>query len=246
MRILAIGDIHGCSIAFNTLLELVNPQPEDLIITLGDYVDRGPDSKGVIEKLLKLHQEKNVVSLKGNHEIMMLEARKGQKEADLWLSVGGLAALFSYSGTWDSGKLTDIPEEHWNFLEYQCVNYWETENHIFVHANVNPELPLSEQPEGMLFWRKFSEQKPHYSGKTMICGHTRQTSGQPLYLDHGICIDTWVYGEGWLTCLDVISGKIWQTNQKGEYQITAIEAFRPSSRIKPWTKLFASFEHYFS
>jgi serine/threonine protein phosphatase 1 len=240
MRILAIGDIHGCSTAFNTLLELVNPQPEDLIITLGDYVDRGLDSKGVLETLLQLHQERNVISLKGNHEIMMLEARKGQKEADLWLSVGGLATLFSYSGTWDRGKLTDIPETHWDFLEHQCVNWWETENHLFVHANIDPDCPLTEQSESMLFWRKFSPQKLHYSGKTMICGHTRQTSGQPLYLDHGICIDTWVYGEGWLTCLDVISGKVWQTNQKGDSQMAAIADFRRPTLFKPWRKLFAS------
>ena len=72
MRILAIGDIHGCSIAFDTLIASVQPQPNDKIITLGDYVDRGPDSKGVIDRLIALHETGQLTALRGNHELMML------------------------------------------------------------------------------------------------------------------------------------------------------------------------------
>ncbi len=75
-RILAIGDIHGCSRALETLLALVDPQPDDCVITLGDMVDRGPDSYSVIECLLRLRQKCAMVNLRGNHELMMTWARR--------------------------------------------------------------------------------------------------------------------------------------------------------------------------
>ena len=74
-RILAIGDIHGCSQALDTLLSLVKLGRDDLLVTLGDYVDRGPDSRGVIERLLSIFRREQLVALRGNHEIMMLQAR---------------------------------------------------------------------------------------------------------------------------------------------------------------------------
>src|SRR5580704_11284012 len=80
MRILAIGDIHGCSGALDVLLKAVQPQPDDLLITLGDYVDRGPDSAGVVQRLLQLRETRRVVSLRGNHELMMLAARRDAKQ----------------------------------------------------------------------------------------------------------------------------------------------------------------------
>ena len=70
----------------------------------------------------------------------------------------------------------------------------------------------------MLYWETLeaARWRPHESGKTMICGHSVQRSGRPLVLDHAICIDTWVYGDGWLTCLDVEAEVYWQANQRGE------------------------------
>ncbi|WP_353931834.1 hypothetical protein WJM97_04415 [Okeanomitos corallinicola TIOX110] len=68
----------------------------------------------------------------------------------------------------------------------------------------------------MLFWGGFEDATPHDSGKKMVCGHTSQTSGFPNDLGSAICIDTWVDGLGWLTCLDVTNGEIWQANQKGK------------------------------
>jgi hypothetical protein len=64
--------------------------------------------------------------------------------------------------------------------------------------------------------------RPHESGKTMICGHSAQRSGRPLVLDHAICIDTWVYGDGWLTCLDVASEVYWQANERGESRMGSL------------------------
>ena len=79
MRLLAISDIHGCSRAFDTLLDAVAPKPDDQIITLGDYVDRGPDSRGVLDRLVALHDTGRLIALRGNHDVMMLEAAQGSR-----------------------------------------------------------------------------------------------------------------------------------------------------------------------
>src|SRR5437588_408890 len=118
-RVLAIGDIHGCLTALDTLLGFVRPGPDDQLVFLGDYIDRGPDSKGILDRLVELRKSGTVVCLRGNHEIMML-------------------------------------------------------------------------------------------------GHTQHRSGEPLRLMRAICIDTWAYGDGWLTCLDVETGQYWQANEFGQ------------------------------
>jgi serine/threonine protein phosphatase 1 len=243
MRILAIGDIHGCLTAFNTLLDAVSPQPDDQIIALGDYVDRGPDSRGVLDRLIDLYSRGRLVPLLGNHDIMMLEARLGD---DLgWLCFGGKETLQSYGiasdelpprsrrvrdsdeeTDWTSELLTKVPKSHWKFLEKDCLPYCETEEHIFVHANLYPNLPLNEQPDSVLYWEKLEQPCRHESGKTMICGHTRQKSGVPLDLGSSICIDTSVYEGGWLTCLDVLSGRLWQANQQGQTRTGCLQTCR--------------------
>lgn len=213
MRILAISDLHGYSTALDALIAAVNPKLEDLIITLGDYVDRGPDSKGVIDRLIALYQTGQLIPLRGNHELMMLASRKKPKSR--WRRLHGKQTLASYAKSGKS-KLSNIPEEHWDFIENTCVNYWETEKHFFVHANACPYLPLEEQPEQMLFWEKFNNPPPHFSGKIMVCGHTSQKSGKPLNIGHAVCIDTRIHSKGWVTCLDVTTGRIWQANRKGQ------------------------------
>ncbi|HYV38025.1 MAG TPA: metallophosphoesterase family protein [Gemmataceae bacterium] len=222
MRILAIGDIHGCLRAFDALLEQVDPQPVDVVITLGDYVDRGPDSKGVLDRLAELRTRCRLIPLKGNHDLMMIAARKDEEHFSEWLKCGGTQTLQSYNATADwKSFVKNIPPEHWQFLREMCVAYHETTTHFFVHANAYPDCPLAEQPDYMLYWEQIEEGawRPHESGKTMICGHSVQRSGRPLVLDHAVCIDTWVYGDGWLTCLDVESEVYWQANQHGEIRI---------------------------
>jgi serine/threonine protein phosphatase 1 len=218
MRTLAIGDIHGCSRALRALLDALQPAADDWVITLGDYVDRGPDSYGVLEQLLALHRTGRLVALRGNHEEMMLRARDSEEALCDWLVCGGEQALASYSPLDDAGKLADVPDEHWHFLEHVCVDWHETPTHIFVHANAHPDLPMEEQPNYMLRWEPISRDwsAPHGSGKVIVCGHTQQRSGLPLDLGHAVCIDTWAYGKGWLTCLDVTTGRIWQANQEGQ------------------------------
>ena len=215
MRLLAIGDIHGCLRALDAILEMVHPEPDDLIVFLGDYVDRGPNSRGVLDRLIQLRDRCRCVFLRGNHDQMMLDGRNNYIAQEEWLHCGGRATLDSYNGTLD-----DVPDAHWRFLEDTQATY-EADTHFFVHANAFPEIPLDEQPEYMLFWEKLQAtwSTPHTSGKTMVCGHSAQKSGVPLDLGHAVCIDTFVYGTGWLSCLEVRSGQVWQARQTGETRI---------------------------
>jgi len=211
MRIFAIGDIHGCSTALDTLLSIIPLQPEDVLITLGDYVDRGPNSKKVIDTLIALKGRCHLVTLKGNHEIMMSEARLNMNALVDWCHCGGSTTLDSYNVR----SFEDIPAAHWDFIE-KALPYYETDDHFFVHANAASHVELAEQSPDMLFWERFGKPKPHQSGKIMVCGHTPQTSGHPKDVGHAICIDTHVYANGWLTCLEVQSRQYWQAKENGK------------------------------
>src|ERR1043166_1885627 len=96
MRLLAIGDVHGCTRAWDALLELVAPAADDWIVTLGDYIDRGPDSRGAVDRMLKLNAGGQLVALRGNHEEMLLEARNNEAMREEWLAFGGRETLGSY------------------------------------------------------------------------------------------------------------------------------------------------------
>ncbi|QDU78205.1 Serine/threonine-protein phosphatase 1 [Bremerella volcania] len=214
MRTLAIGDVHGCLIALKCLLDEVGLRPDDRIVFLGDYVDRGPNSRGVIQYILELRDQYDVVCLRGNHEIMMLTARDDSRTFNSWLGYGGEETLESYApDTGEQSDLEHVSEQHWLFLESVCQPYFEDDSHIFVHGNVRPDLPLNEQDNATLYWDKFINRGPHFSGKKVICGHTSQKSGWPLDVGHSVVIDTWACGTGWLTCLDTESGHFWQANQ---------------------------------
>lgn len=215
-RTLAIGDIHGCHTALAALLEVVAPSADDLVIALGDFVDRGPQSRESIDLLLELEQRCRLVALMGNHEEMMLDAARSASDLSGWLMFGGVETLLSYQIPPDEYSLDALPSAHRRFLTERCRDYVATATHQFVHAGFDPQLPLARQPANLLRWDKLVDRGPHRSGKLTICGHTRQESGVPLNLGHTVCIDTWVYGAGWLTCLDVETKHYWQANQKGE------------------------------
>jgi serine/threonine protein phosphatase 1 len=214
-RLLTIGDIHGCFTALQALVASVPIVDDDLIVTLGDYVDRGPSTREVLDWLIARLAAGRLIPLRGNHEIMQMQARESETEHQFWLKYGGAETLASYSEPTDA-RLDDIPASHWHFLEHETRRYHETDTHIFVHAGLVPDLPLEEQPDEALFWQRFYYPSPHRSGKTMICGHTAQREGVPLSIKHAVCLDTWVYGAGWLTCLDPATGEFWQANQCGE------------------------------
>ncbi len=219
-RTIAIGDVHGCSQALDALIQVIDPEPDDVIVALGDYVNRGPDSRGVIEKLIALEQRCNLIALLGNHDQMLLDAcaRRPQVFA-IWLRMGGNATLSSYGsrpGSISAADLARIPAEHLAFLE-RCRSYHETETHIYVHAKYNPDLPMDRQPDWLLRWETLRDgvPSPHVSGKPVIAGHSSQKTGEILDLGHLICIDTYCYGGGWLTALEVHSRQVWQANQQG-------------------------------
>jgi serine/threonine protein phosphatase 1 len=212
-RLIAIGDIHGCLPALRSVLDAIAPGTDDTIVTLGDYIDRGPDSRGVIDCLIRLQSSCRLTPLLGNHDELLIDIRSGR--ADLladWLLFGGNATLASY-GTL---KPETIPEHHIEFLE-NCLLYYETEKHIYLHGTYDPALPLERQTLQMLLWDKIrpTPPGPHCSGKTVILGHTAQRNGQILDLGHLKCIDTCCYGEGYLTALDIQSGQIWQADKAG-------------------------------
>ena len=216
-RHFAIGDIHGCSKALETLLDYAGPGSDDVIVTLGDYVDRGPDSRGVLDRVIDLNEQHRLVALRGNHEIMLLDAREKQSWLRPWLQYGGEATLLSYSpAATNAGSFDDIPEAHIDFLENELVSYYECDSHFFVHANADADVPLDQQSDATLYWRKYQDPAPHCSGKVMVCGHSAQRSGVPQSNGHSICIDTWAHGGAWLTCLSVESGRIWQANEAGD------------------------------
>lgn len=238
-RTIAIGDIHGCHDALRAIIEAIAPLPSDTIVTLGDYIDRGPNSHAVVEQVLALRERCELVTLLGNHELMFLSAKRNPTEQAWWESVGGAATLLSYrDATEPAGDDVDapksssaveavmeaknrmdwIPQAHIDFFE-SCALAYETDTHIFLHANYDPNVPISEQSEDVLLWQHLSPQQipaPHLSGKQVIVGHTPQFSGEILDLGHLICIDTFCFGDGWLTALDVGSGKVWQANKVGE------------------------------
>ena len=211
-RTIAIGDIHGCSTAVAALLQAVDPQPDDTIITLGDYVDRGFDSKGVLDQLIALADRCNLAPLLGNHDQMMLHARDGKSDFQFWLNCGGIAALDSYGS---SGQMDLIPAAHFRFLQ-RCLSYFEADTHFFVHANYKPDLPLDKQDDHTLRWLSLRDfvPEPHISGKIAVLGHTPQTD--VLDLGHVICLDTGCCNGGWLTALDVVSGQRWQVDERGQ------------------------------
>lgn len=213
-RLIAIGDIHGCAAALKSLLRAIDPQPEDTIVPLGDYVDRGPDSRGVIDLLLQLQDQCQLIPLRGNHEEMMLSGiHQPQGYAwEVWQECGGRQTLRSYGG-----QPEDVPEEHRVFLE-NCRLFYETEKFVFVHANYYPDIDWPDQPQHMLQWEHldFTLPGPHESGKIVVVGHSSRKDGNPLLLDHLWCIDTFCYGGGWLTAIEVQSEELWQANTQGE------------------------------
>ena len=217
-RHLAIGDIHGCITALTSLIEVVGLGADDTIVTLGDYVDRGPDSRAVLDFIIELGDTHHLVALRGNHEIMMLDARKKKSWFEPWMSYGGAATLRSYGDSFDN-----VPESHIRFLENSLRSCYECETHFFVHANANPNVPLADQSDASLYWQKFKDPERHCSGKIMVCGHTPQQSGLPLDNGNAICIDTFAHGGGWLSCLEVESGAVWQANETSETRILGLD-----------------------
>jgi serine/threonine protein phosphatase 1 len=214
-RTIAIGDIHGCLTSLNMLLDMIEVRETDVIVTLGDVVDRGPDTKGVLDRLIMLGRICRWVPILGNHEEMMLGARASRWNRNRWLYVGGTEALLSYGF---NAKLRDVPPEHWAVLE-SFQNYYVMPGFAFVHAMYDPQLPFDQMPFSQLRWEHLDQSRPparHESGVTVVVGHTPQESGEILNLGAVVDIDTSCHNRGWLTALDVTTGTVWQANELTE------------------------------
>ena len=188
MSLIAIGDIHGCVATLNDLLRLLAPSREDHLIFIGDYIDRGPDSKGVIDLCLRLKAEHECTFLRGNHEAAMLSHLAGV-DTTTWLHHGGAATLLSYM---DGRKRVVMPREHMAFLQETRL-FHDTPSFFFVHAGVCPERSIEENirhldEDVFLMGRAHLTAKHVAWEKTVVFGHTPVPA--PLFRDGMIAIDT--------------------------------------------------------
>lgn len=199
-RTCIIGDIHGCSTSLVNLLTAVERQA-DTIVFLGDYIDRGPDSKKVIDSILELKQQYSVITLLGNHEYM-LRNYLAENDNGLFLQFGGQETLASYGLPPDAPPAAlkaAIPKKHLGFL-YDLSLLWENKHAFYVHAGLQPGVHSSRQSRNWCLWaRDAFIRSPHDFGKPVIFGHT--VFQEPLVQKNKIGIDTGaVYGQS-LTAL---------------------------------------------
>ena len=182
-RIIGITDIHGELGKLESLLGKLDLMPDDTIVFMGDYIDRGKNSKGVIDKIISLSDFCKCVYLKGSHEYAYLNARKGDEYYKyLFWNYGGVQTVESY------GSFENIYNVHGEFLE-SLLPYYETEDYFFIHAGLRPNIPLEEQQEEDFFYirSEFYSHKTNFP-KKIIFGHTE--FDEPQVQADKICIDT--------------------------------------------------------
>jgi len=190
MNTYAIGDVHGCIDKLMRLLERCLRHGGDRpsrFVFVGDYIDRGPDSRAVIELLIDLQKDMpgEVIALRGNHEAMMLEAvRTG--DATLWRLNGAGQTLASYG----IAHPAEMPPEHVDWAASLPLSF-DDGRRYFVHAGVNPALPLARQTEHDQLWiREPFLSHPREYGRLIVHGHTPLTTGIPDRRPNRLNLDT--------------------------------------------------------
>ncbi len=210
-RIFAVGDIHGC---YDKLVALMKTLPwkkenGDLLLFIGDYIDRGPNSRDVVQFLVELKKQGgDLVFLKGNHEKMLMDYYIHQKDQMLYVANGGAETIASYVEGGIGRKAFVLPEDHLEFL-LGLKLYYETEDYIFVHAGLRDEIPLTQQSEEDLLWIREEFIYSMYEwGKRVIFGHTALET--PFVTPGKIGIDTGaVYGNR-LTAVELPKMRFYQ------------------------------------
>lgn len=235
MRRFAIGDIHGCGKALRSLIEEISPNQEDELVFLGDYVDRGPDSKDVVDQIVSLQDQCQVVALRGNHEIMFMGVALRGLDDQVWRANGGNATVTSYGGS-----LSKIPAQHYSFFQ-ELLPYYETATSIFVHAGYHPLLKMHEQEDVTLYWSHlgYPLPGPHHSGKRVFIGHTPQGNGNVLDGGHIVCIDTYCFGGRYLTAFNVDTDEVIQVDYHGHVRRPSVLAMNG-----PLSKLASKFKSF--
>jgi serine/threonine protein phosphatase 1 len=197
----AIGDIHGSLASLDRLMDTINPDFEhDQLLFVGDYIDRGPRPKGVVDFIIRLKNlaPGRVICLKGNHEAMFLDFLQG-REKQLFLLNGGLTTLEDYWGNWLEQKDLTLPPDHRQFYQ-ELQLYHETADYIFVHGGLKPGVALPDQEEKDLLWIRgeFITSQEDF-GRRVIFGHT--PFKEPLLMPNKIGIDTGAVYGNFLTAL---------------------------------------------
>jgi len=217
-RLIAVGDIHGCVDELDALLVAIEPCAGDKLVFLGDYIDRGPSPRGVVERLIELRSSAtcDTVFLRGNHEDMML-AFLGERgrHGEAFLFNGGRATLASYGiPTTVPGEeaRAKIPDAHLEFIRALELKHVDAP-FLFVHAGIAPLRSLDDQDEEDLLWiREEFIRNSHPLRSTVVFGHTPQREVL-WHLPFKIGLDTGcVYGNK-LSCLDFTSGILLQVER---------------------------------
>ncbi len=222
MRIYAVGDIHGRADLLGRLADRVGADlaqgdyDETVTVFLGDYVDRGLNSRGVIERLARRDFPTPIVTLRGNHEDAMLRYLDDPAMLDQWAMFGGLTALASYGV--DAGVemrrggapavhaafMARFPQAHRRFLEATEYSA-EYGDYFFCHAGVRPHVPLERQDPADLLWIRYEFLNYRGGfGKVVVHGHTPQTHVENL--ENRINLDTHAFKSGRLTAV-VLEGE---------------------------------------
>ena len=227
LRVYAIGDIHGCDAQLATLLERIERddqarggEPATLIF-LGDLVDRGPDSAGVVGRLLDLSERRGGCRfLMGNHEEVFLKALSGDSKAlRFFIRIGGIETLMSYGISAEAYRAADfdelmalaqaaVPESHLRFVR-GFENLIEIGDYVFVHAGIRPDVALADQRPSDLRWirEEFLGAAPREGSKVVVHGHTI-SDAVPLG-GHRLGIDTGAYTGGPLTAVGLEGRDQW-------------------------------------
>jgi serine/threonine protein phosphatase 1 len=230
-RIFAIGDVHGCAVELEALLRKLQVRKDDLVVFLGDYVDRGSESRRVVDIILELSTHCDVIALKGNHEAMLLDflERPESPGAGLFVLNGGASTLANYEGP---GGSFEFPNEHINFFRTLRL-YYETDQYFFVHAGV-PNQPLSlideVKDEMTMLWSRQPFLSSTYKWeKIVVHGHTPvdmvDVKANRINLDTGCVYD------GKLTALELPARKFHSVEKGTKAEAPVFPKEFSSSRV---------------
>ena len=192
-----IPDIHGRDdLLDGALAEIAAHSGGEtcVIVTIGDYVDKGPESRQVIERLLPgIACGRRFVALKGNHDAMMVQGLRDPAKLDRWLEKGGDAALESYGG-----DPAAVPQTHIAWIDGLQLMHADA-HRIYVHAGLDPEIPLDRQSEETLLWKRYPKgDKTGFGERHVVHGHDNDPDG-PLLYEGRSNLDTAAWKTGRLT-----------------------------------------------
>jgi serine/threonine protein phosphatase 1 len=171
-RIIAIGDIHGCAATFKDLLiQEFKLRKSDIVVCVGDYVDRGPDSKGVVDFILELRASKyKILTLRGNHEQIMMDSVHRLDMSRVWMTNGGDATLDSFG----VNSYLELSDEYKSFFE-STLHYWTYDKYIFVHGGLNMSIDDPFEDHHAMLWQRDTQSHPFLNERVLIHGHTPET-----------------------------------------------------------------------